>query len=599
MFKRHKDAKKDSKPAATLSDSPQENLQRLNTSTDATGLYMDFTTELVTTTNGIVTVITQQPIHDQSVQPSISWRIPTITTNQLPWTASNVVTDSLLPFSAYPSLRSNRSAAGGTSSARNTVSELLGYLHPTTTSTSSTKPTHNTVATTSTSSSSSSSSSTSADLTTTVTHYYEDLTYTQMFVVTNEYTSLTTGILETTSFYAEDLSATYEISPPAITTDAASFKALYNMDFSMASSSSNLTKGQTAGISVGIILGVLALLIGIGLWLRKRINWSRFTKSNSYFNNKNHFDDDDYNEDIELGFHHRKGKVNEDDPFSYPPPRPPLSDYNHGDFDEPITPEMENTPTFDESSPEFSLHNMRSNFQSFNSSLLTPPVPPPPRNRSDSFDDQLLGLGTMIRDLSGESENPITRGGQGGGGNAFTTEPISPPRVTIGGPPDIREVLRGTPPPIRDRSMDIVYESINEHEPPSPIKRTQHARHNSSESDQIDADIPLPYYKRRGVPPSPLMLSKFDNLSEDSGSPKSPFANNESDWCRGRSGSAPRRYESLSESVQNLKQHLKNTPPIPPPSRNQNENLSSPPMVVDSIGGIRDSWGSSLTDPSV
>lgn len=591
----------------TLGDSLENTA---TTSTDVgAGLKLDFTKDIITssTTGGVVTVITQQPIRDQSITPSISWRIPTITTNELPtgaFVSSSSGAGSLgslnnnsssYSFGSVSSIQRSYTLATILSSSNSVpISYSSGPISYSTSSSSSTPitTTTNIPITTTTSS----SSSTTSNKTTTVTHYYEDLTYTQVYVLTNRYTSLTTSLLATTSFYADQLSATYEISPPAITTDAASFKELYNLDLNMKSSPS-LSKGATAGISIGVILGVLILLISFGVWIRRRHpQWLPFKSKGKIYINK-----DLGNDDEERGFHHILGKVNEDDPFDIrnggfqmrnlrPAPNVPNGPNDGISSDEGYhTPELNNNPIF-EDSPEFSLFNMKSNFQTINDEMIPPPLPPLRKNHH-SANDQLLGLSSIIKDSSnGESFDNHKK---------FITPPLTPPvdyspGKSMGGPPDIRDVLRGTPPPILDRSMGIVYESVSEHDlsESNVIRRSLHRRHNSEELGDDLKELIIPYYKKRG-PPSPLMLQGGDEINEN-GSPKSPFSN-ENDWYRGRSGSVPKRYESLSESVNNLKLQLKiddkksnKVPNLPPPRKTS--------QVVDSFSVVGNSHSSSLSE---
>lgn len=106
---------------------------------------------------------------------------------------------------------------------------------------------------------------------TTITQYLEDITYTQVYVVTDSRTTVTTALLATTSFYVTSLDETYSISPPAITTDLQSLKSRLGFDSSIFKK--KIGAGAVAGIAIGAILGLLLLLgLFIFYFLRKRKN---------------------------------------------------------------------------------------------------------------------------------------------------------------------------------------------------------------------------------------------------------------------------------------------------------------------------------------
>lgn len=544
------------------------------------------TSPLTSSNDNVVTFTTQKPLTGQSITPTINWHISTITTNQLPpdvisyndntalnsytWNSdfnpnittssrnnsNNTRTDSdyvslssqtgfstyvnSLPTSSvlryqsrsnfYSTLKSTRSTNLGfvsTSDVSIVPSEKSSTITPSTfPSTITLEPLLDTT--------------NIGKTTTTVIEYYEQLTYTQVYVITGDDTLFTTSILATTSFETDKLSPSYTISPSAITTDVAAFKALYN--YQSLSTHHGLAKGAIAGISVGVTLVVLFLL---GWIIFLMFKWRK--KS-------------------EVGFYHEKGVVDDEDLYCHeafdlenlnnlsrlppPPPPPPRRSAQKPistlqiDLEEtppnqscstfinsvPITPPVNGLDLLNSLSVTPTEQLFNDNAQSISpdyTMLLKSALscaPPPPPSRKSSYPPR-------------SHDNPH---------HNYNKKILEVPK-SLGGPPDIRDILRGTPPPPVDRSMDVLYETPCEST--SPLKnKLNHNYHLNRNSDLSliafeDLDEANPFNT-----PSKLETSEL-NLTIDKRSISEPI------W-RGRAGSFPKRYESLNENVWNLKQTL-------------------------------------------
>jgi hypothetical protein len=276
---------------------PQQSITQQAT-TQSTGSLVDpliqflGTTTTTGTDDGVTTVYTQ--LGAGALKPHLSFEliVPTITTNSLPPSATNATlgTDSTgeTTFTYNNTQFSNSSSIGVASSYsrssiyahtsvpsqsvyRSSSRHYTSHFIPNTSS--SRVPTVidsdiSTTIPTSTASSTISAATISSTTKTTVTEYLENITYTQVYVVTDSETTITTSILATTSFYVDSLSSTYSVSPAAITTDINYLKSMPNFDDIF--HHNGLSGGSIAGIVIGSILGFSLLTTALAFLFKKK-----------------------------------------------------------------------------------------------------------------------------------------------------------------------------------------------------------------------------------------------------------------------------------------------------------------------------------------
>lgn len=542
----------------------------------ATSTTSPSTTISSTSDDDQVTVVYTQVTADGTKTPSIQLIIPTITTNTLPTgyslvggsnststTLNNSSASLSLYYNSYSFLSSKSSIftkpVGISSSVFKSTLILPSsmpvstYADPGISSTrsktisSSKSPSIAFGLTTGTSTfssfSSSSISSQHLKSTTTVTEYLEQLTYTQVYVVTGSWTTITTSLCATTSFYIDSLSSTYSISPPAITTDFAALKTRHDFDFIF---KKKLSGGAIAGISIGSTFGFFFLILFFWFFLRRKrknitlgnIFTNHFTKdtelanydgySSTYVRDLDSHGDNDHADDDYGAKQSNNNNLNDINqvinsanlqictPENYTP--------SNFELQSPPVPNRSNKPIIFESSPspvddnpndfDMSLFDMKSTLNAINASTevnqhLMPPIPPARKSKSSNRIDKMN----------------------------YTVDKATP-----------------SPTLLIDRTMSVLYESPNE--------QCIWDEFDGAKDAGAMVDIPSPI-------DSLFNSFDFENFDDKSNhklhyaQQLNSFAENDDSFrdsilrhSRVRSGSGAKRYEYLANNVETFKNEL-------------------------------------------
>lgn len=414
-------------------------------------------------------------IFTQTSNPSINLVIPTITTNTLPtyniinphhsynnqsFTNSSINSSSFLNYrnsssshssiSLYSSIYTSSQPIINSTSSINYPSTLTsGLLNP---SHLLLPPTQLIVSTSSTKSSSSSHKSfpTSSLSTKTVTEYLENLTYTQIYVITAPETTITTGLLATTSFYVHDLSSTYLLSPPAITTDSAVLKGLTGYH-SIFDSHHGLSKGSIAGIAVGSIIGFLILLTAFYFILKWSNNrkW-KDNKNGGIFGHDNEMND--YNpfkvNDLDNEEEDDEGEESDNSRDIRTPRNAPISKFSNNNL--PPIPNRANKPNLTITTPNMTTELLNSTPEPLEEEEEE-------EDSDDGIDMSLFDMKSTLNEINASTEK-----------NQHLMPPVPPSRKSKSSNRIDKmnyQVEVSTPSPKLpiDRTMGVLYESPNEH----------------------------------------------------------------------------------------------------------------------------------------
>lgn len=571
---------------------------------------------------------------------SIDLIIPTITTNDLPFTFSGISLNSTIPVStnscnSYPlsinnSTNTNSYRGYSTSKLSSIYSSVSTYMDPilsTSTSTSksrakskskskskstsktSSKSISKFVPKTSSSSITSSVSSsvlssasftslTSSHLktTTTVTEYLEDITYTQVYVITGSKYTITTSLLATTALYVDSLSSTYAISPPAITTDINSLRS--RTDFGSLFKH-GLSKGSIAGIAVGSILGFLLILsILLFFLLRKRKNnifinklfsnkHDNFNDTSYIHDNSNDSDDDDYNDstnNTNFDYSRSLSPIDPIGPIIPPnsqnriPSIPPIPNRSNKPAIAPIISTLSNSPDIDSNAlilPETPINPTNPN------NVLTTSNKDQNKKVSnintnndqgdddqnidndDDFDLSLFDMKSTLNAINASTEV-----------NHHLMPPVPPARKSLSSNRidkmnhKVSTLSLLSPPQLpTDRIMGVLYESPNEQ---CNWDEFEGAKNHGSMYDSTDGspiDSVFGPFEPKGK--NKNYKSHYMEQLNSNGDYDDNSKNNLLDSNRVRSGSGAKRYEHLANNVNIIKHEL------------EKERLASPLSITD------------------
>lgn len=561
-------------------------------------------TSSTSTDDSLVTVYTQ--LHATGSQvPSIEWIIPTITTNSLPSAYSGATTSNSPSYSSnYTSCHSSYTYSFRRPSSSASVSSYIDPVLPKSytklssktsftvskapSKTSSSLWSHrfSSVPTTSppSSSSSSSSSSSLSKGTITVTEYLEELTYTQVYIVTDSKLTLTTSLLATTSFYVDSRSSTVSLSPPAITTDITALKSRPDFDTIF---KKKLSGGAIAGIAVGSILGFLLLLSFFLLYLRRKRKGGKslvqhFIKDPEDIGNS-HYDSTYVRDDSP------DGGDDEDDEHSFddignlgtsarsPPPPPPLllpTSPSRGKA--PAVPNRASKPNI-QRPPALYVDTLpaRSPIVDLPKTPMQTPEPIVSEMHSNipKDDDLDMGLFDMKSTLSAINASSEV--------NHHLMPPVPPARKSLSSNRIDKmnyKVDQISPSPSSqlpiDRTMGVLYESPNEQCIWDEFEgaQTSGLMSRASHDSPIDSVFgPFESEKSNYDKKKSHYLEQLNINTDFDESPRSPIL----DSTRVRSGSGAKRYEYLANNVNIIKHELEKERLASPLSTNKPEMGSS------------------------
>ena len=394
-----------------------------------------------------VTIYTQAASTD--THPTFELIVPTITTNSFPSGYAPINISSAYSHNNYNSnsnyysnynYNSTYQISGKSSlylsriSSQSLIPIYSDPEYPSSTTTSSLiksfktslKPSRSFYITTSTTSSSSSSSSSSSlsssKSTKTVTEFLEDVTYTQVYVVTDSQTTITTSLLATTTFYVDSLSSTYIISPPAITTDINALKS--RPDFFMLSSNHGLSHGSIAGIVIALVFGLGFVSLLLYYLFKKNPFWEKHNFINFIIGSHKDSPDNIYSEKSmapnSKTFENpmiilSQSDLNSNESFQ----TPPLINRNNKPniFNSPekqLKPldinNANNTNNINDDDLDMSLFDMHTAFSEINSSTKNNNyiLPPIPESRKNSNSNSINSINTMnYQEIASSPKTPL------------------------------------------------------------------------------------------------------------------------------------------------------------------------------------------------